>query len=89
MTFMKASSPVEEEVRKILNLEWNPFGININDNDDEYWDYAKFISDNKWTKTELVRYLLDIGFDNDAERHKIVDNVVDKILLTLPNLRKP
>jgi len=89
MIFVKASSPIEKEVRRILNLEWNPFSIDIDGDDDEYWDYAKFIANNAWTKKDLVNYLLGVGFDGNAERHKVVDAVADKILLTLPQLRKP
>jgi hypothetical protein len=70
-----------QEIRTILNLEWNPIGLSLSQLDDEYDDYVKAIISRKWLPNDLHDYLIytaknTIGMPSSADTKLIANKIV-------------
>ncbi|MBI1274220.1 MAG: hypothetical protein GC131_09095 [Alphaproteobacteria bacterium] len=75
-------------VRRILNVEWNPAGIPIQPDDDEYDSYVAVILQKKWSQTEPEAYLGSLeytilGAKIGKARRAVAASVAEKILSVL------
>jgi hypothetical protein len=74
-----------QQIKSILNVEWNPIGLSLSEDDDEYESYAINIASREWSAAELQDYLIqaetrNIGMVVDARRKENIVATVHHIM---------
>ena len=82
---------MEEKIihlRRVLTQDWNPIGLTLPADDDEYDRYLHEVISRHWSPSALNDFLLKaemriMGVAPDRARRKIVDQVAGTILTVL------
>jgi len=75
-----------QRIRSILNRVWNPIGLTLSAEDNEYDDYVAYIARRSvWKEKELIDYLLyvennHIGLSIGAERKAVARLTAQEIM---------
>lgn len=69
---------LKERIREILTQLWNPIGINLPPEDDEYDSYIPPLLQRAWSEMEIRDYLLKlvegpIGMKNTKDQRRKTD----------------